>query len=66
MRRSGIPKHIRMIVVGHSATQDTNDEYGNIYTDVSTTARQAAIESLDFSESLDFGALKLRARTFTC
>ena len=61
MRRMNVPRHIRLVVVGHSPAQDTHDEYGDIVGDVSTQQRQKAIEALDFSDSLDFEKLKLKA-----
>jgi integrase len=63
LRRKRVAKDIRMVVVGHSASEDTHDDYGDIHGDITLTDRQNAIEALDFSDALDFSLLKQRAPT---
>jgi integrase len=58
MRAAGIAKELRMIVVGHSATDDTHDGYGDIKSDLSVADRKRAIEVLRFDNVLDYNALK--------
>ena len=57
MRAAGIAKELRMVVVGHSATEDTHDGYGDIKNDFGLTDRKRAIQALDFNGILDYEAL---------
>ena len=61
LRRKHVPKDIRLVVLGHSAAEDTHDNYGDIRGDISILDRKNCIEALDFSESLDFALLKRNA-----
>lgn len=63
LRRNRIPKDIRMVVVGHSAAEDTHDEYGDIHGDITLQHKKDAIESINFNHVLDFAALKNNAPT---
>jgi hypothetical protein len=43
-----IARELRMVVVGHSAAEDTHDSYGDIKNDFSIADRKRAIEALKF------------------
>jgi integrase len=58
MRTAGIAKELRMVVVGHSAAEDTHDGYGDIKNDFSIADRKRAIDALRFESVLDYSALK--------
>lgn len=60
-RAAGIAKELRMIVVGHSAAEDTHDGYGDMKNDFSIADRKRAIDALKFDNVLDYARLvKLR------
>jgi len=58
MRAAGIAKELRMVVVGHSAADDTHDGYGDIKNDFSIADRKHAVDALKFESVLDYSALK--------
>ena len=58
MRAAGIAKELRMVVVGHSATEDTHDTYGDIKNDFHIADRKRAIEALQFEQTLNYDSLK--------
>lgn len=58
MRAAGIAKELRMIVVGHSAFEDTHDTYGDIKNDFGIADRKQAIEALKFDNTLNYDDLK--------
>jgi integrase len=58
MRSAGIAKELRMVVVGHSAAEDTHDGYGDIKNDFSIADRKRAIDALRFDGVLDYDGLK--------
>lgn len=58
MRAAGIAKELRMVVVGHSAAEDTHDGYGDIKNDFRVIDRKYAIDALKFEGSLDYVALR--------
>jgi integrase len=59
MRAAGIAKELRMVVVGHSAAEDTHDGYGDIKNDFSIADRKRAVDALNFDNVLDYDRLKL-------
>lgn len=63
MRAAGVPKELRMVVVGHSALEDTHDGYGDINNDHSIISKHDAIEALNFDSALDYVALRTAAPT---
>lgn len=63
MRSTKVVKELRMVVVGHSAAEDTHDDYGDIQNDYSVHDKLAAITALDFDGVIDYPALKTRAPT---
>jgi len=65
MRTAGIAKELRMVVVGHSAAEDTHDGYGDIKNDFSIADRKRAIDALRFDHVLNYGALKTLRPTLT-
>ncbi|MRV74059.1 hypothetical protein GJ700_20325 [Duganella sp. FT92W] len=52
-----------MVVVGHSATEDTHDDYGDIQNDYSVHNKLAPIATLDFNGVIDYVSLMTRAPT---
>jgi integrase len=58
MRAAGIAKELRMVVVGHSAIEDTHDGYGDIKNDFNLADRKRAIHTLNFSGILDYADLE--------
>ena len=58
MRANGVAREVRMVVVGHSAAEDTHDNYGDIKNDFSINDRKRAIQAMDFSGVLDYVRLK--------
>lgn len=58
MRAAGIPKETRMVVVGHSATEDTHDGYGDMQNDIGVGDRKLAVETLKFDTVLDYDSLR--------
>ena len=65
MRSAGIAKELRMVVVGHSAAEDTHDGYGDIKNDFSIADRKRAIDALDFRQALDYRELRKLRPTLT-
>ncbi|WP_343732087.1 site-specific integrase [Duganella sp.] len=63
MRSAKVPKELRMVVVGHSASEDTHDDYGDIQNDYSVHDKLAAVAALDFDGVIDYAALAQRAPT---
>jgi integrase len=63
MRSEKVAKELRMVVVGHSAAEDTHDDYGDIQNDYSVRDKLAAIASLNFDGVIDYAALAARAPT---
>lgn len=63
MRAAGVAKELRMVVVGHSAAEDTHDGYGDIKNDFSIADRKRAIEALKFDQVLCYEDLKKIAPT---
>jgi len=63
MRGAGVAKEIRMVVVGHSAAEDTHDGYGDRLNDFSIADRKLAIDALQFDRIIDYGGLKERRPT---
>ena len=61
MRSAGVQKELRMVVVGHSALEDTHDGYGDVNNDHSIVSKQGAIEALNFDCALDYVALRTAA-----
>lgn len=61
MRSAKVEKELRMVVVGHSAAEDTHDDYGDIQNDYSVRDKQAAIESLQFDRIIDYAQLAMKA-----
>jgi integrase len=58
MRAAGVAKELRMVVVGHNATEDTHDGYGDIKNDFSIADRKRAIDTLRFDDVLNYDSLK--------
>lgn len=58
MRAAGIPKELRMVVVGHSAVEDTHDGYGDIKNDFNISDRKRAIDALKFENVLNYDSMK--------
>lgn len=57
-----MPKELRIVVVvGHSAAEDTHDDYGDIQNDYSVRDKQAAIEALQFDRVIDYARLAMKA-----
>jgi integrase len=54
MRSAGIAKELRMVVVGHSAAEDTHDGYGDVKNDFSIADRKRAIDALNFLGALNY------------
>jgi integrase len=65
MRSAKVAKELRMVVVGHSAAEDTHDDYGDIQNDYSVHDKLTAITALDFEGVIDYTALAARAPTLT-
>lgn len=63
MRSAKVAKELRMVVVGHSAAEDTHDDYGDIQNDYSVHDKLAAIAALDFDAVVDYAALRARTPT---
>lgn len=63
MRSARVPKELRMVVVGHSASEDTHDDYGDIQNDYGVHDKRGAIAVLDFDGVIDYAALAARAPT---
>jgi len=63
MRAASIVKELRMIVVGHSATEDTHDNYGDIKNDFSIIDRKRAIDALRFDNIINYESLKKSSPT---
>jgi integrase len=63
MRSAKVPKELRMVVVGHSAAEDTHDDYGDIQNDYSVRDKLDAIAALSFDGIIDYAALAARAPT---
>jgi integrase len=58
MRAAGVAKELRMVVVGHSAAEDTHDSYGDIKNDFNVRDRKNAIDALRFGTVLNYSSLK--------
>lgn len=52
-----------MVVVGHSASEDTHDDYGDIQNDYSVHDKLSAIAALDFDDVIEYSELAARAPT---
>lgn len=61
MRSAKVAKELRMVVVGHSAAEDTHDDYGDIQNDYSVHDKLEAIAALNFDSVIDYSALAARA-----
>ncbi|SDC80310.1 hypothetical protein SAMN05428966_102370 [Massilia sp. PDC64] len=60
MRAAGIPKELRMIVVGHTPTDDVHDPYCNSKNDLSIADRKHAVNAFNFNNVLNYDGLKAR------
>jgi integrase len=65
MRAAGISKELRMVVVGHSAAEDTHDGYGDMKNDFIIADRKRAIDALNFDETINYDKLKRTRPTAT-
>jgi len=63
LRRMDVPRELRKLLVGHSTVEDTHDSYGLVEHDYSTERKLDAIKTLNFSEAIDYAALKKRTPT---
>lgn len=63
MRAAKVAKELRMVVVGHSASEDTHDDYGDIQNDYSVQDKRDAIAALNFDGVIDYATLAARAPT---
>ena len=63
MRSAKVAKELRMVVVGHSASEDTHDDYGDIQNDYSVHDKLSAIAALDFDDVIEYSELAARAPT---
>ena len=61
MRSAHVQKELRMVVVGHSALEDTHDSYGDMHGDYSVHDKKKAIQALDFDQVINYDALRERA-----
>jgi integrase len=65
MRSAKVAKELRMVVVGHSAAEDTHDDYGDLQNDYSVRDKFNAIMALSFDGILDYSALAACTPTLT-
>lgn len=63
MRSAKVLRELRMVVVGHCATEDTHDDYGDIQNDYSVRDKLEAIAALNFDAVIDYAALAARVPT---